>query len=204
MRHPYDPAGLYPIPGLARYTKQGFGAIIVYHLSVHCTDEMSRHIMTNIRPRLACRPWIIALLAVAGVHCGTRAVTMLNMAVTLDDVAPGQPGKVGDVDRLRIVYDANAVEPHTKRVKLLNLQHFTGGQYIPPAPDPSVMPTDDAWLDLSSIPYRLHYKASVVHGRPIIIEFDENSRRLTIHPQNDPTASLESGLYRIDPEPAQH
>jgi hypothetical protein len=156
----------------------------------------------NVRPMLACRPWAIALLAIAGVHCGSRAVTTLDMTVTLDEAAPGQPGKVGDVDRLRIVYDADAVDPHTRRVKLLNLQHFTGGQYIPPAPDPS-MPTDDAWLDMSSIPYRLHYRASVVHGRPIIIDFDENSRRLTIRPQNDPAASLESGLYRIDPEPVR-
>jgi hypothetical protein len=154
----------------------------------------------NIRPLLAVRPWISVLLAVIGVSCGAPAVTMLNMVVTLDEAAPGQPGKVGDVDRLRIVYDANAVDSKTKRVKLLNLQHFTGGRYIPPAPDPAVMPTDDAWLDVGAIPYRLHYKASVVHGQPIIIEFDESTRRLTIRPQNDPTAILESGLYRIDPE----
>jgi len=131
------------------------------------------------------------------------AITMLNMAVTLDVVAPGQPGKVGDVDRLRIVYDATAVDPKTMRVKLLNLQHFTGGRYIPPAPDPAVMPVDDAWLDMSSIPYRLHYRAAVVHGQPIIIEFDASSRRLTIHPQSDPTATLESGIYSIDTKPAQ-
>jgi hypothetical protein len=155
----------------------------------------------NIRLLLALCPWFIVLLAVAGVSYGTPAVTILNMEVTLDEAAPGQPGKVGDVDRLRIVYDANAVDPKTKRVKLLNLQHFTGGRYIPPAPDPAVMPTDDAWLDMEAIPYRLHYKASVVHGQPIIIEFDENTRRLTIHPQNNPTATLESGLYHIDPEP---
>jgi hypothetical protein len=158
----------------------------------------------NIRPLLAVRRlWIIVLLAVVGVSCGAPAVTILNMEVTLDEAAPGQPGKIGDVDRLRIVYDADAVDPKTKRVKLLNLQHFTGGRYIPPAPDPAVMPTDDAWLDTGAIPYRLHYRASVVHGQPIIIEFDENTRRLTIHPQNDPTATLESGLYRIDPEPVQ-
>jgi hypothetical protein len=153
----------------------------------------------NIRPSLAVNLWIIALLAVVRVSCGAPAVTMLNMEVTLDEAAPGQPGKIGDIDRLRIVYDANAVDPKTKRVKLLNLQHFIGGRYIPPAPDPTVMPTDDAWLDVGAIPYRLHFKASVVHGQPIIIEFDENTRRLTIHPQNDPTAILESGLYRIDP-----
>jgi hypothetical protein len=129
------------------------------------------------------------------------AITMLNMTVTLDKAAPGAPGRVGDVDHLRIVYDANAVDPTTHRVKLLNLQHFIGGQYVPPTPDPAVMPTDDAWLDMSTIPYRLHYRARVVHGQAIIIEFDARSRRLTIHPQSEPTAILESGIYRIDPVP---
>jgi hypothetical protein len=157
----------------------------------------------NIRPLFAVCPWIIVLLVVVGVSCGAPSVTTLNMVVTLDEAAPGQPGKVGDVDRLRIVYDANAVDPKTKRVGLLNLQHFTGGRYIPPAPDPAVMPTDDAWLDMGAVPYRLHYRASVVHGQPIIIEFDENTRRLSIHPENNPTATLESGLYRIDPEPVR-
>jgi hypothetical protein len=147
---------------------------------------------------------IALLLTVGALDCAAHAarlsaITMLNMTVTLDEVAPGQPGKVGDVDRLRIVYDASAVDPATKQVKLLNLQHFTGGRYFPPAPDPTQMPTDDSWLDTSSTPYRLHYKASVTHGQAIIIEFDENSYRLTIHPQQDPTATLESGVYRIDP-----
>lgn len=166
--------------------------------------------MSNFRPVPAHRVCIVALAAAACVHCTGKppasapAVTMLNMTVTLDDAAAGQPGKIGDVDRLRIVYDANAVDPQTKRVKLLNLQHFTGGQYIPPAPDSAVMPIDDAWLDTGSLPYRLHYKASVVHGQPIIIEFDENSHRLTIRPRSDPTAVLESGPYRIDSSSAQH
>jgi hypothetical protein len=157
----------------------------------------------KIRPLLACRAWILALLAVSAVHGAARSITMLDMTVTLDQAAPDQPGKVGDVDRLRIVFDANDVDPKTHRVKLLNLQHFTGGQYVPPAPDPAVMPTNDAWLDMSSIPYRLHYRASVVHGRPIIIDFDEKSRRLTIRPQSDPGTTLESGIYRIDPTPVE-
>jgi hypothetical protein len=176
--------------------------------------------MMNIRRSQASRPRMMALLAIGGIQCCAHApysvnptpatgvgsilasppaITMLNMAVTLDEVAPGQPGKVGDVDRLRIVYDANAVDPKTHRVKLLNLQHFTGGHYSPPAPDSATMPMDDSWLDMRFSPYRLHYRASVVHGRPIIIEFDENRHRLTIHPQSDPTATLESGLYAIDP-----
>ncbi len=151
-----------------------------------------------------CLRVVALLLAFGAIQCaaGTArlpAITMLNMTVRLDEVAPGQPGKVGAVDRLRIVYDASAIDPKTGRVKLLNLQHFTGGRYSPPAPDSTQMPTDDAWLDTSSTPLRLHYKASVIHGQPIIIEFDENSHRLTIHPQRDPTATLESGVYRIDP-----
>jgi hypothetical protein len=155
--------------------------------------------MTNIRSP-ARRPLIIALLAIGGISCASSpAITMLNMTVTLDEVAPGQPSKVGDVDKLRIVYDANAIDPKTRRVKLLNMQHFAGGRYSPPAPDPTMMPMDDSWLDVSSVPYRLHYRASVVHGQPIIIDVDENTRRLTIHPQANPKATLISGPYAIDP-----
>lgn len=148
---------------------------------------------------------LIALLAILEFGCNAQAavaepaITMLNLTVTLDEVAPGQPGKIGGIDRLRIVYDANAVDPKTLRVKLLNLQHFTDGRYSPPSPDPVAMPMDDSWLETKTIPYRLHYRASVVHGRPITIEFDENTRRLTIRPQGDPTTVLESGLYTIDP-----
>jgi hypothetical protein len=182
-----------------------------YRFAVHTGGRAGdrRRIMQNFRLFLAHGVCIVALAAAAGIHCSGKppasspAIAMLSMTVTLDSAAPGQPGKIGDVDRLRIVYDANAIDPKTKRVKLLNLQHFTGGQYVPPSPDPAVMPTDDAWLETGSIPYRLHYKASVVHGQPIIIEFDENSRRLTIRAQNDPAAVLESGPYRIDSGPAQ-
>lgn len=165
--------------------------------------------MRNTRALSARCACIVALAATPGLHCranppaSSPLITTLNMTVTLDAVAAGQPGKIGDIDRLRIVYDANAVDPHTKRVKLLNLQHFIGGRYNPPAPDPAVMPTADAWLDTGSVPYRLHYRAAVMHGRPILIEFDENTRRLTIRPQEDPSATLESGPYHIDAEPVQ-
>jgi hypothetical protein len=139
--------------------------------------------------------------ALAATGASASAITMVNMTVTLDIVAAGEPGKIGDIDHLRLVFDADAVDPKTKRVKLLNVQHFTGGRYAPPAPDAHVMPTDDSWLDTGTTPYRLHYRAAVVHGRAIIIEFDENTRRLTIRPQNDPAAILESGRYDIDPTP---
>ncbi len=160
--------------------------------------------MTNTRSLPASRA-LIALLAILEFDCNAQAavaapdITMLNMTVTLDKVAPGQPGKIGGIDRLRIVYDANVLDPKTLRVKLLNLQHFKDGRYSPPSPDPAAMPMDDAWLEMKTIPYRLHYRASVVHGRPITIEFDETKRRLTIRPQGDPTTILESGLYTIDP-----
>ena len=159
--------------------------------------------MTNIRLPSR-RPLLIALLASGGISCGAHApaITMLNMTVTLDEVAPGQPSKVGDVDKLRIVYDANAVDPKTRRVKLLNMQHFTGGRYSPPVPNPAMMPMDDSWLEVSSVPFRLHYRARVVHGQPIIIDVDENTRRLTIHPQNNAEATWISGPYAIDPAPS--
>jgi hypothetical protein len=129
------------------------------------------------------------------------AMTMLNMQVTLEQVAPGQRSKVGDIDRVRLIFDANAMDPKTKRVKLANLQHFIGGKWFPAAADPVMMPTNDSWLDTSTLPYRLHFKAYVVHGQPIIIDADENTRSLAIHPQNDPAAILQSGPYEIDPTP---
>jgi hypothetical protein len=129
------------------------------------------------------------------------AMTMLTMKVMLEDVAPGQRSKVGDIDQVRLIYDANAMNPNTKRVKLANLQHYIGGKWFPAAADPVMMPTGDSWLDTSTLPYRLHFKAYVVHGQPIIIDADENTRTLTIHPQADPASILEAGHYDIDPMP---
>ena len=57
----------------------------------------------------------------------------------------------------------------------------------------------DSWLDLEHTPYRLHFKASLVHGEPIVIEVSENTRRLTIYRQGDPAAVLLAGAYWIDP-----
>jgi hypothetical protein len=59
----------------------------------------------------------------------------------------------------------------------------------------------DAWLDLGRRPYRMHLRAAVVHGSPILIEVDEASGRLTIRPQDQPQAVLISGPYAIDPTP---
>jgi hypothetical protein len=144
--------------------------------------------------------------AAAGPRClVTHHLVMLDMAVTLDQVAGDRPElkamKVGHVDRLRIVYDADAVDPQTHRVALLNFQHYMHGRYAPERPDPIAMPMSDAWLDLGRRPYRMHLKAAVVHGSPILIEVDEASGRLTIRPQGEPQAVLVSGHYAIDPAP---
>jgi hypothetical protein len=138
-------------------------------------------------------------------HLVMHHLVMLNMEVTLDQVAGDRAElkatKVGHVDRLRIVYDADAEDPQTHRVALLNFQHFMNGRYTPERPDPVSMPVTDAWLDLGQRPYRMHLKAAVVHGSPILIEVDEVSRRLTIRPQDQPRTVLISGPYAIDPTP---
>ena len=132
----------------------------------------------------------------------TRHIVMLSMTVTLDQVSTERSkaagAKIGDVDRLRLVYDANAVDPRTHRVALLNFQHFVDGRYMPVKPDPVMMPLDDAWLDVGARPYRLHFRAAVVHGDAIIIEADENTQRLVIHPQRQPDQVIIAGPYAID------
>jgi hypothetical protein len=131
----------------------------------------------------------------------------LAMTVTLDQVTTDldKAGErtVGQVDQLRIIYDANAVDPRTKRVKLLNFQHLIDGRYAPPKPDPVMMPLTDAWLDMSALPYRLHFKAAVTHGTPILIDVDETARRLAIRPQEHPDDILIAGPYVIDPTPVE-
>jgi hypothetical protein len=153
----------------------------------------------------------VAATAVLWALMGSQAVSaehglvMLDVKVTLDQVSQERSEaahtKIGQVDRLRVVYDPTAIDPSTHRVALLNFQHLVDGHYEPSAPDPVAMPMTDAWLDLGARPYRMHLKAAVVHGSAILIEVDEVTRRLTIHPQNDPHAVLISGPYQIDPTP---
>ncbi len=143
----------------------------------------------------------LALPPVAALADTAPTYVMHDMDVAIDQVAPGERARVGDHDKLRVVYDASAIDPKTRRVKLLNMQHFIGGQYQPAHPDPAFMPMDDAWLDLSAAPYAMHFRARVVHGKPILIEVDEKSRRLSIRSQDDPRLILLGGVYRIDPRP---
>jgi hypothetical protein len=146
--------------------------------------------------------WALLASRAAGAD---HQLVMLKVQVTLDRVSQERSEaahtKVGQVDRLRIVYDPATVDPATHRVVLLNFQHLVDGHYEPATPDPVAMPMTDAWLDLSTKPYRMHLKAAVVHGSPILIEVDEVTRRLTIHPQNDLHSVLISGPYQIDPTP---
>lgn len=137
---------------------------------------------------------------VADVWLPPPAYIVHDVDVALDTVVAGEPSKVGDHDKVRIAYDYSAIDPKTHRVKLLNLQHFIGGKYNPEHPDAVMMPMNDAWLDVGSLPYRMHFRAAVTHGKPIIIEVDDKTRRLTIRSAADQSV-LESGPYVIDPTP---
>jgi hypothetical protein len=129
------------------------------------------------------------------------AYVMHEVDVTVDQAAAGEPSKAGDHDKVRIVYDDSEVDPSTHRVKLKNLQHFIGGRYSPQHPDAVFMPMDDAWLDLGQVPFSLHYRARVTHGKPIVLEFDAGTHRFTVRPQAEPNTLLEGGSYLIDPRP---
>jgi hypothetical protein len=136
-------------------------------------------------------------------HEAASHLVALTMYVALDRVAEGPDGsshgKVGDIDRIRLTYDADAVDPVSRRVTLTNFQHWINGHYLPPHPDPVMMPVSDSWLDLRQTPYRLHFQASVVHGEPIVIDVSESTRRLTIYRRGEPATVLLSGAYWIDP-----
>jgi len=147
----------------------------------------------------------LILLACLGAAQAEPVYVMHEVQIRLDQVsaAAAGPSEVGGVDHVRIVYDRNTIDPKTHRVRLINFQHFIGGTYRPEHPDSVFMPMNDAWLDLSRQPYRLHFHAAVTHGMPIIIDCDARTRRLTIHPQNDPHAILLSGRYHVDSKPIQ-
>jgi len=125
---------------------------------------------------------------------------MFDMDVAIDTVATGEQATPGSHDKLRLVFDRSAVDPRTRRVPLVNLQHFVAGRYQPEHPDAVFMPMNDAWLDLSSQPYSLHFTANVLHGKPIRIEADEHTHRLTIHAQDQAQTVLLSGPYAVDPQ----
>jgi hypothetical protein len=113
----------------------------------------------------------------------------------------GEPDTVGSHDTMHLVFDVSEIDAHTHHVPLKNMQHLLKGQYLPAHADPVFMPVSDAWLDLSKEPYALHFRALVVHGKPILIEADEHTHRLAVRPQDHPEAVLIAGPYAIDPRP---
>ena len=147
---------------------------------------------------------VVGLANDAALASGLRAppaYVMHNVEVLIDTVAAGERSKVGDRDQLRIVYDASAVDQQTRRVPLLNFQHLIGGHYQPEHPDSTNMPLDDAWLDMSGLPYKLHFYARVVHGKSIVIDVSETTGRLTIRSQTEGGEVLLSGRVIVDPTP---
>lgn len=118
--------------------------------------------------------------------------------ITLDHVASGEDAKVGDHNFLRMIYDDAAVNPRTRRVPLLNLQHPVPGGFAPLVPDATEMPVNDAWLELAAAGARVHYRAAVVHGKPIVISLAEGDRRFTLRDSEGKV--LLSGSYRVATE----
>jgi hypothetical protein len=155
-------------------------------------------------------PVVVLLLASLGAQAARaphspHRIVALAMSVTIDTVGPpdgtSPERHVGEIDHLRLVFDERAIDPVTKRVPLLNLQHLTPAGFDPPRPDPVRMPMTDAWLDLSAQPYRVHYSAAVTHGTPILIEFDDRTRRLSIRSPGAASGVRLAGPYVIDPAP---
>jgi hypothetical protein len=129
------------------------------------------------------------------------AYILYDVDVAIDQVAAGEHAKVGDHDKVRVVYDYSELDRKSHRVGLKNLQHFIMGKWQPEHPDPTFMPMGDAWLDLHARPYAIHFRAQVTHGKPISIELDEHTRRLTIRSHADPNLILLSGPYQVEPRP---
>jgi hypothetical protein len=140
----------------AALTMQGTPVIVEF-------DDVSRRFSIVLQKDLSVlisAPYTVDSVPASGVDAASAlrpppAYIGLNLYVTLEQVAAGEGGQIGNV----------------------------------------------AWLDLSSAPYRLHYRAQVTHGKPMLIEIDENTRRLTIRDQHPPGAVLISGPYGFDSVP---
>jgi hypothetical protein len=172
-------------------------------------DERARRLTIRLQSDhsvIISAPYSIDPSPVAGVDTRTlslrpAAYILYEVDVAIDRVAAGEQAQVGQHDKVRIVYDYSELDMKTGRVALKNLQHFINGKWQPAHPDPLFMPMGDAWLDVSAQPYAVHYRAKVTHGKPIILELDEHTRRLSIRSQSDPNLILLSGIYHIEPRP---
>ncbi len=157
--------------------------------------------------RIGCSAVFTAALAttalcLANAGAAQAKIVALDIDIVLDQVSPEEAGmKVGMHHKARIYYDDTAIDPATHRVRVLHQQHTP--MLIPKHLDPAAEPMSNAWLDLSTKPYRYHYAASPVGGNwpfPYAILFDEQAMRMTIRKQADGSLLL-SGPYTIDPRP---
>ncbi len=147
---------------------------------------------------------ITALAATASPAAAT--IVARDISIVMDQANDEHKGDIGKTHEARIYYDDAKIDPVTKRVPILHQQHTP--MLIPYHPDPAIMPVGNAWLDLSSKPYRYHMAASpavqpLANGKlpwaPYAIVFDEDSQRMTIRRQSDGVLEL-SGKYTVSEE----
>jgi hypothetical protein len=139
----------------------------------------------------------IALLCVLGPIAPTHArILTLSLTVTVDQVAEEDATqyKPGAVDHLRITYDTRSIVRSSHRGPIQSLSHFIGNRWM------NIEPADASILDLSSQPYALNFVAAAVHGRPIVVVFEAQTRRMAILARPD-FHVLIAGQYSIDPKP---
>jgi hypothetical protein len=146
------------------------------------------------------------LVLLAALPADARIVAR-DIQIVMDQVSPDHQSDLGKTHEARIYYDDSTIDPVTHRVKILHQQHTP--MLIPKHPDPAVMPVANAWLDLSSQPYRYHMAASPAlpplppgmkaMWEPYAILFDETNGRMTIRKQSDGSLEL-SGKYTVSAE----
>ncbi len=121
---------------------------------------------------------------------------ILAVDVELDQVAEEDSDmyRVGGHDLDRIGYDKSKIDPITHKVPINYLAHYIGGHWA------ATKPTEVSSLDLSKTPYRLEFVTSVDHGRPILVVFDEEDRRMAIISRPD-FRMLIAGKYVIASAP---
>lgn len=141
--------------------------------------------------------------AVAAAAPTSAEIVARDISIVMDRSDPSHAGDVGKTHEARIFYDTSKIDPKTQRVPILHQQHTP--MLIPFHPDPAVMPVANAWLDLSSKPYRYHMAASpavepLPNGKlpwePYAILFDAETQRMAIRRQSDGALEL-GGKYTV-------